>query len=170
MATKNRISLLVDGKIAYTRSTTREYAWALVGFSSIGSGSKAKLGITNCANDRRALERLRDQAANYRNPLRLVLVQIVDREVRITAAQAAELCPKPVSQRDPRIGVLMREGREVFYATIDGEHVESSSEAVVADELRAAKKPAAPELEAEPDYGGATDCMGNVFSDADPGL
>lgn len=125
MATKNRINLIIDGKLAYSRSTTREYAWALVGFSKIGSGTEAKFGITNCGNDRAALERiqLKARTSSWR-PRHLVLVPIVNREARITSA-----------------------------------------------ELEApAAKPAATELEPEPDYGGATDCMGNVFSDADPGL
>lgn len=175
MATKNRINLIIDGKLAYSRSTTREYAWALVGFSKIGSGTEAKFGITNCGNDRAALERiqLKARTSSWR-PRHLVLVPIVNREARITSAELGTATAKPVSQRDPRIGILMREGREVFYATIDGEHVECSSEAVLADELRRADAAPAPapvaEYEPEPDYGGATDCMGNVFSDADPGL
>jgi len=179
MATKNRINLLLDGKLVYTRSTTREYAWALVGISKIGSGTETKLGITNCGNDRAALERIQLKARTSWRPRHLVLVPIVNREARITSAELEAPAAKPAAARDPRIGELMREGRTVYYATIDGDTVECSSAAVLADELRRydeagereqALAEAIAEDEREPDYGGATDCMGNVFSDADPGL
>ena len=152
MASKNRIDLIVDGHRVYSRSTTREYAWALVAVSRFGGSTDVKLRITNCGNDRRALERIRDENAK-RSPGQPapVLYPIVERVVRAASADlGAIVTPAPVA--DDALG------------STDGEERAEAKAGAAAEDAREW------ESDRESAYGGVVDCMGNVLSDADPGL
>lgn len=63
-------------------------------------------------------------------PIEYSAVQIED-QVPVFDAPEPKSEPEAVEVLDPRIGILMREGKHVYYAFVDGQYVENANAAIV---------------------------------------